>query len=225
MIHQDRHPEILRLHATGISNCAIADQIGACSSQMTPVLRKYGLLPNGRRGPEIVSDGHAKCKTCKQVKPLTEWATGCNPGKPKHYLSTCSGCWNAKIYRARNASLLSRIKYKRLTMSNRARREGIEFQLTVSDFLDMWHRQGGRCFYADIPLTIEAGRGRHPDSMSVDRIIPDIGYLVGNVVLAADRINTMKQDATLEEMRMWMPEWHRRAVAHLGAMHQRSAAA
>jgi hypothetical protein len=35
-----------------------------------------------------------------------------------------------------------------------------------------------------------------------------------NVVLATYRINAMKRDATLAELREWMPSWHKRLAEH-----------
>jgi hypothetical protein len=53
-------------------------------------------------------------------------------------------------------------------------------------------------------------RANDPTSMSVDKIIPENGYTIGNIVLCQKRINTMKGDATLSEMELWMPEWWKR---------------
>ncbi|MFF4026978.1 hypothetical protein ACFYY5_29420 [Nocardia elegans] len=60
-------------------------------------------------------------------------------------------------------------------------------------------------------MTTAFGKGRNdPHSCSVDKIIPELGYVEGNVVLLTKRINSVKYDLTLDEMKRWMPGWHRK---------------
>ena len=42
--------------------------------------------------------------------------------------------------------------------------------------------------------------GGNPDSPSLDRIVPSLGYVRGNVVWMSFRANAIKQNATLEEI-------------------------
>ena len=60
-----------------------------------------------------------------------------------------------------------------------------------------------------------AGNGRLPTTISVDKVDPRGGYTPDNVVLCAARINSMKNDVTLEEMREWMPKWYERVIAEV----------
>lgn len=208
---QEKRVKTLELHSLGLSNVAISAQIGVSNSLICKFIHEQGLLSNGRRKPEIIGDNKAKCKLCKETKNLDDF-----PFQRNFYLSMCKRCWNANVYRSRNRDLQSQIKYKLTCLKQRAKREGIAFKLSAEFLIDLWNKQKGLCFYTDIPLTIEAGTGRKPNSMSVDRLIYNEGYASGNVVLCADRINTIKQNATLEEMSKWMPEWHRRIVSFLG---------
>lgn len=68
--------------------------------------------------------------------------------------------------------------------------------------------ESGKCFYTDREMVAVAGKGKSPDSVSVDKVNPSRGYTVGNVVLCCNRINTIKQDVTPEELQAWMPGWH-----------------
>lgn len=78
---------------------------------------------------------------------------------------------------------------------------GIPFDLVVSDIVIP-----ERCPVLDIP--IEPGIGKlHDGSPTVDRIIPDLGYVRGNVEVISHKANRMKNNGSLEEMRKvlaWM---------------------
>jgi hypothetical protein len=57
------------------------------------------------------------------------------------------------------------------------------------------------CPIFNLPLVFTGGRGGfHADAPSVDRIIPAEGYVRGNVVVISLRANSIKRDATLEEL-------------------------
>lgn len=90
--------------------------------------------------------------------------------------------------------LLSSAKY-------RAKKQGIPFDISVDDF-DIPEF----CpIFPHIPIII--GEGKHCfTSPSLDRIIPDLGYVKGNVQIISYRANRMKNDGTLQELIM-MGEW------------------
>jgi hypothetical protein len=77
----------------------------------------------------------------------------------------------------------------------RAKRDGTAFTITARDITVPTH-----CPVLGLPLF--AGQGRAcPNSPSLDRIIPDLGYVPGNVVVVSQRVNVLKRDATIAEMR------------------------
>lgn len=49
-------------------------------------------------------------------------------------------------------------------------------------------------------MTRQTGKGAHPNSPSLDRIIPALGYVQGNVQWISNRANIIKSDATPEEL-------------------------
>jgi CRISPR/Cas system Type II protein with McrA/HNH and RuvC-like nuclease domain len=111
-----------------------------------------------------------------------------------------------------NSTLRNKLKKKYVQLCARQRREGKLFNVTFEQFAALWDSQRGKCFYTDTDLSIVVGNGKKANSLSVDRVRPDDGYEFENVVLAANRINGMKGDASLTEMRRWMPEWHERII-------------
>jgi hypothetical protein len=76
----------------------------------------------------------------------------------------------------------------------RAKKFNLPFSFTIADF--------------DIPqycpilgLELEVGDGRPGlNSPSLDRIIPNLGYVKGNVEVISYRANKIKSDATPEEL-------------------------
>src|SRR5258706_11700279 len=64
-----------------------------------------------------------------------------------------------------------------------ARRRGLVFTLTLADVEALLSRQGRRCYYTGIPLTLTAGRGRVDTNLSYERLDTEKGYVAGNVVL------------------------------------------
>lgn len=76
----------------------------------------------------------------------------------------------------------------------RAQEHGLPFDLTEADIEVPTH-----CPVLGIPLVVNAGRSR-ADSPTLDRIIQSRGYVRGNVIVVSHRANTIKNDATLEEL-------------------------
>lgn len=78
----------------------------------------------------------------------------------------------------------------------RARRRaydiGLEFNLTIDDVTLPTH-----CPVLGIKLEVRGGR----NSPSIDRIDNSKGYLKGNVIIVSMRANSMKSDATVDELR------------------------
>ena len=83
---------------------------------------------------------------------------------------------------------------------HRAKRDGVEFAIEETDLLlPVW------CPILGVKLKIG-----HPDNApSLDRIDPNIGYIPSNVQICSVRINRIKNNATLDELRMlvsWMEQ-------------------
>jgi hypothetical protein len=78
----------------------------------------------------------------------------------------------------------------------RAQVTGREFDLKISDITIP-----ETCPVLGIPLKINAGgRGFKPNSPSLDRIDNNRGYVWDNVIVVSWRANTIKGDATIEEL-------------------------
>jgi hypothetical protein len=71
----------------------------------------------------------------------------------------------------------------------------VEFSITKDDvFLPKV------CPVLGIPLEVGTGNGPIGTSPTLDRIVPDKGYVPGNVAVISHRANTLKSDGTPEEL-------------------------
>lgn len=75
-------------------------------------------------------------------------------------------------------------------------KEGLPFDMTVEDLAPF----PLTCPVLGIPLNWMATGSSGNDSPSVDRMIPDKGYVRGNVRLISQKANRLKQNASLEEL-------------------------
>lgn len=80
---------------------------------------------------------------------------------------------------------------------NRAKKFNVPFDLDVADIIIPEF-----CPVLGIPLVHHKGEGKSwGDSPSLDRIIPDKGYVKSNVMVISKRANAMKNDGDLEDLR------------------------
>lgn len=84
--------------------------------------------------------------------------------------------------------------YLRNVCKARAKKLGVPFNLTAEDFTipDVCPVLG---------IKIERGtKGFHDNAASVDRLIPELGYVKGNINIVSFRANRLKGNATSEEI-------------------------
>lgn len=85
----------------------------------------------------------------------------------------------------------------------RAKRKHIPFDLVPADLFVPTH-----CPVLGTHLDFSGDRSTYP---SLDRIRPERGYIRGNVWVISARANSMKWDATMEELltfsRFWVDQW------------------
>jgi hypothetical protein len=103
-----------------------------------------------------------------------------NPGKARQYKHT----WIKK----------NPVKALLRGVRENARKKGIEYALVPSDII-----VPDTCPILGIPLFKSGGRQTN-NSPSVDRLDPSKGYVKDNVWVISWRANSIKKDATLEEL-------------------------
>lgn len=127
-------------------------------------------------------------------------------GKTSSYENKCKGC--RSIYNLEWRTNLKKdhvkyIKHSMVGIKSRAMATNVPYDID-SDFL-CWQleKQSNLCYYSgeplDFTLAIEKRNSPHRNFPSVDRLIPELGYVRGNVVWSLYKINRMKNDLKFEE--------------------------
>jgi len=95
-----------------------------------------------------------------------------------------------------------RLSFMLKEAKRRAKKLGVDFNLTVSDIVFPTH-----CPVLGIPLSTIINMANRDTAPSLDRTIPEFGYVKGNVQVISFRANRIKNDATFEEiekLHAWM---------------------
>ncbi|MGA0070404.1 MAG: hypothetical protein ACO3HP_03775 [Candidatus Nanopelagicaceae bacterium] len=156
-------------------------------------------------------EGTKQCTKCGVLKPLTEFHR--NRARASGFQSACKICRSQHEHKYSNSG--RRVELQRANsmhhqlraMLNNARRRAKEKGLPFD--LDMEYLRSiapTLCPYSQVPLRweLQTGIGTHgkpfPNSPSLDKLIPSRGYVRGNVAIVSHRANSIKRDATEQEL-------------------------
>lgn len=109
------------------------------------------------------------------------------------------GCSNIKkfVSLTKTHGLCRTIEYAiYVGAKSRARKDGLDFNLELSDIY-----VPKLCPVLGIPMFKATGRNKS-NSPSLDRIVASLGYVKGNIWVISNRANTIKNDATVEELEL-----------------------
>ena len=84
----------------------------------------------------------------------------------------------------------------------RAKKKSLPFDLTIEDIVIPTH-----CPLLDIPLVLDNVIFAD-DSPSLDRLIPHLGYIKSNIQVISVRANTIKNNASLDELMLLTERLH-----------------
>lgn len=105
--------------------------------------------------------------------------------------SNCRQCDNKRRQKSYQLNPITGIMSN---IKSRCKRDGIPFDITETDV-----PIPERCPLLNIPLK-RGVKGDYDGSPTVDRIIPELGYIKGNVRVISMMANRMKSNATLEQL-------------------------
>lgn len=203
--------KILECYKQGKKNRAIARELSIHHNTVRYWLVKNNLKANYFGQPiEMVGDDLAKCTKCKDIKSIIDFQFGRKGQQYEYRFSFCNECRKKQSYLNLNNDVDKFLadRYNRLKL--RAKKNNIDCTITKQEFIEQYKKQNGLCFYTDVKLICEVGSELHRDSLSIDKIIPEKGYIFGNIVFTTHRINTCKCDLSLDEIKQWMPGWYQR---------------
>lgn len=151
------------------------------------------------------------CKCCDLLKDVSEFYKGSS--RPDGLQIYCKGCTRVKSRESmrrkradpvRNAA--HQVQKKQWRNANvtsemwsaskkRAAKAGMPHTISRDDII-----VPEMCPVLGIPLQYGEGRGPKPYAPSLDRIVPEMGYVPGNVQVISHLANTMKNSATPEQL-------------------------
>lgn len=165
--------------------CKISKPLSEFSPQRTK--RSYG--------KRVYTTIRSHCKDCRNRERREKY-----PQFRINWLARCKRYYRAvrkparqKIRQAKNV-----IEYiKHIGLPNyKARWDGCD--LTVRYLYTLYMRQHCLCYYTGKHMAISIDGKAHDDSMSLDRLDPNKGYMAGNVVWCTNLINSVKRQLTKE---------------------------
>lgn len=86
---------------------------------------------------------------------------------------------------------------------SRAHAESLPFSLTLEFLQELWDRQEGACHWLKVKMDPVASRFR-PSKPTLDRLLPALGYVEGNVVWACNFANLGRGNTPIEDFEAFL---------------------
>ena len=226
MINFTQHQidEIISQYKLGKSLIEIADEYSVCRATIKKVLKgNYPAYTGKRRALKATENQTKVCSKCGRELPLSAFNRGNSLYGRRSYCRECEhSIQNSPEYvaRRRRNTLKRREDPEYVLKSNRtdtdrrhnnntslklcllraakqrAKVNGLDFNIDITDI-----NLPDKCPLLDIPLGSFYGIATG-NSYSIDRIDSSKGYIKGNVWVISKRANTLKSNATLEELEL-----------------------
>ena len=173
------------------------------------------------RCPSIV-DGTKYCYKCSERKSLEFFHK--DPTVSGGYSKLCRECYSERVnvikfshnpvhrknikgsnniinvQSTKISGLEKFLNYRQKTLKYRHRNKTFApYNLPDGYLVEQFKRQDGKCYYSGYSFDYKAEF--FANSISVDRLYPEKGYTIGNVVLCTHSINTMKLNMNVEEFK------------------------
>ncbi len=132
---------------------------------------------------QVVIDGKKQCSRCREWLLLEKFHK--RKILSSGYCSACSKC-EAPFKRERDKRYKSSSSSKFKAYKEGAKQRNLEFRLTYKDFLSFWQKPCGYC-------------GDKIETIGLDRINNEKGYMLGNIMSCCRKCNRMKGRLLQEE--------------------------
>jgi hypothetical protein len=186
----------------------IEKEFNVSQTVISRIAKANNLTRTSPKKLEIINEAFGKCSKCNNVYEIKFFKFTRNGG----YNSYCRICYNKQNIKAINKSFKRYIKQKIKNISLRCRKLNIPYNIDCQYLIDLYEKQNGLCFYTEEKMVTTVGLKLNRNQLSVDRIIPNKGYVKGNIVLCLHIINNAKTDLTIEEIKKWIPQWYEKLI-------------
>lgn len=126
-----------------------------------------------------------------------------------------------KFYEAqkeRRNNLSGRLGMIFQSAKDRAQRKKIKFDLSIDDLHALWIKQDGKCAITNLQMELNSHKREKANSfiVSLDRIVPELGYTNSNIQLICLAVNRMKWNYDPEQFEFWIRIISREAFSNEG---------
>ena len=208
--------EIIKLYESGLSIRALDKTFKISRKRISNILkeadckiRAHGLKLEKKRFGKLIVIERIQNKSLYQD---SQWLCQCDCGNTTAVITerltngqtkSC-GCLVKEVALKKatthgNGKTREYIMYHRIKC--RAIKDNIEFNLDLDDIIIPEYCP----IFSNIKLKFNKGTVKY-NSPSIDRLIPEKGYTKGNIKIISYRANTIKQNATFEEIRQ-VADW------------------
>ncbi len=177
-----------------------------CLIKLNISLDEYKLLKLELNKPET----KWTCSICNIKKPNLEYVKDNYAKKHRHYVPQCKPCRKEYIekFKTTDSFINSKIKGRkknRITMifnssKGNALKRNLEHSISRLYIEQLYKKQKGLCYYSNQPMYIDlTNQENNENSISLDRIDSNKGYIENNVVLCRWVVNRIKNDLSADK--------------------------
>lgn len=159
-------------------------------------ITNLGIISEHKRGRCVPIDVVCSRKECSKLFKWTEGPTNLLKVEHHYCSQSCKSIdQNTKHGECSNGVISSRYKMW-IGSKERARRDDIPYTLLLEDIPEIPEN----CPILGIKLKSNTAQGACPTSPSLDRIVPSLGYIPGNVRIISWRANSLRNNGTADEL-------------------------
>ncbi|MCK5608701.1 hypothetical protein KAR91_42885, partial [Candidatus Pacearchaeota archaeon] len=209
-IDVDKKAKIREYNVDGKRDSEIAKLLNISQTSVAYHLKKMGLLPvASKRSINRIGSDKARCSKCDEIRNISRFSYIKTKGTA-YYSPSCRVCVEKQTNLRVNSSIDKYLQHRFIKLKAKCKFENIPLSINTESLLALYKNQKGNCFYTNQELewgTLGNG-SKLGKQLSIDKIIPELGYTIENVILCTRRANTVKNNLTLEEIEQWLPPWY-----------------
>lgn len=212
---KEQEQEVLRFHADGLSNRQISRSTRIAHKSIGAFLKHNNLLPNGTtpKRANFVDPETIICSKCNTAKYVNEFMIMRRNRPCQYRLSYCNDCRKKQSNANMNANPNKVLRDIYLRLVQRCKKSKLKMEITWEYFLEIYNKQSGICYFSGNEMRLARGQGNNWKCCTVDKVIPEKGYVEGNIIFLTKKYNTVKNNLTLEEIKTHMPNFYARLLS------------